>query len=541
ARFIILLRAVALYPSEEHAARALLLDFAGHDELWVYEAIRAAREGRLKLLEYLKDDPFAKNLKKWAQNSHNDLLPEVVATILRESGFLAAFLRGARAGRSLTKLHALWDEIRSFTEGRTDARLSDFIQYLDAVNTHGVRFERELADPESRVTLLTVHKSKGLEFDNVFIVGATESAWNGRERRSAFSLEPKKEKGKEASEGESEATSDERRLFYVALTRAKKRAVISYPVHDVRGRDILPASFVSEIDPHLLSKKEIPVGTPHELATVLFGESKADSMLKSVDRIKAWFDAQGLSATAVNNYLECPWRYFYRSLIHIPEAQEKSALFGSAVHAGLKRFFEPVSNGEKPSLEGALAEFERIVERQSYLASDRAEILEKGRRAIKTYGEQYKEDYPRAVLTEYPVRGVTLGDIPLTGNLDRMDILGDGTVRVVDYKTGKPKSSGEIVKKGLRRQMIFYRLLLDMYENGKYRMREGVLDFVEPDDKGRLKRELVAVTDEEVEELKKDIFRIAEEVRTLAFWDKRCSDKECEYCALREEVGVRKD
>lgn len=531
-RFITLLKAVAHYPSDEWLARAMLLDFASRDELALYEAIRGAKEGRVKLLEYLRDDPFAKNLKKWARAANNDPLPDVVSRILRESGFLASFLSNARAGRSLAKLHALWDEISSFAEGNFDARLSDFMTYLEAVDTHGVRFERELTDPEAHVTLLTVHKSKGLEFDHVFMVGVTESAWSGRDRRGSFDLAPRKEK----ESGDTRASEDERRLFYVALTRAKKRVVLSYPTTDLRGKDILPAAFVGELEPALTFKKETPLFSAADFSEAIFGEKKGEYFLKSQARIASWFELQGLSATAINNYLDCPWKYFYRSLIRLPEAEDKYLLFGTAVHAGLKRLFDPLGQGEKPSLDLALSEFDRIVARQAYSKADREEILEKGYRAIKTYGAQYLENYPPLVLTEFSVRGVSFEGVPLSGSLDRIDLLGDGAVRVVDYKTGKAKSSAEIAKKGLRRQIIFYRVLLDLFENGKYAMKEGVLDFVEPDDKGRLKREVLVPTDEEVSELKKEIVRVAEEIRTLAFWDKRCDEKECEYCELRNEV-----
>lgn len=93
------------------------------------------------------------------------------------------------------------------------------------------------------------------------------------------------------------------------------------------------------------------------------------------------------------------------------------------------------------------------------------------------------------------------------------------------------------------RQLVFYKLLLDRYENGKparpnghsggYEMKEGVIDFMEPNDKGDYKKEAFEVTKENVAELEDLIKKIAEEIVTLSFWDKRCDDKDCDYCRLR--------
>ncbi len=83
------------------------------------------------------------------------------------------------------------------------------------------------------------------------------------------------------------------------------------------------------------------------------------------------------------------------------------------------------------------------------------------------------------------------------------------------------------------RQLVFYKLLLDRWQNGRYRMERGVIEFVEPDQRGKWHREEFTITAAQVAELEETIRRVAGEIRTLAFWDKRCSDRTCPYCRLR--------
>jgi len=96
----------------------------------------------------------------------------------------------------------------------------------------------------------------------------------------------------------------------------------------------------------------------------------------------------------------------------------------------------------------------------------------------------------------------------------------------------EPASSGGEIK----RQLVFYKLLLDEYKAGKYKMIAAQVDFVEPDEKGKCKRQRVTVTQEEVDSLKAEVIRIADEIRALAFWNQKCGDKNCLYCKLRENT-----
>ena len=274
--------------------------------------------------------------------------------------------------------------------------------------------------------------------------------------------------------------------------------------------------------------------------------------------VRETFLERGLAVTGLNNYLSCPWKYFYRNLLRIPEPQTVPLMFGNAVHRTLKRFFDRYAKGTDMSKVELLRTFETELEREYLTDTELVQTKKDGRRALGTYYDGCKGLWIRESKHEFSVdvllpldslqhssgqdaRGQARELLRLTGKLDKLEALQDGTVRVVDYKTGKPKSRNEILgttknsEGDYHRQLVFYKLLLDRYRDGMYRMQTGVIEFVVPDMRtGRCKREIFAISREEVVMLEQTVARVAKEILTLAFWNKRCGEVGCAYCKLRD-------
>jgi RecB family exonuclease len=136
-----------------------------------------------------------------------------------------------------------------------------------------------------------------------------------------------------------------------------------------------------------------------------------------------------------------------------------------------------------------------------------------------------------------------LPELVLTGKLDRIDLGEDGyALRVVDYKTGKPKSRNVIEGNtkdgdgGYKRQLVFYALLLTLHDDERYMCREGVLSFVEGDGKGGVKEEVFTITESEIEELKVTIINATKEIIEGNFLKNKCDPAISDYCDLAEEL-----
>lgn len=545
-KLILILEALVHFGEDQYLVGILHLDLFKLEPLMVYGLIRQAYESKQSLWSLLQTDSelswLYEKLKTWHCWSQNDDLLSVFEKLVRDSGILESILVSMEAEDRFEAIRRLYEEVGRLVESRPGATVHDFFRYLETVKNHSLFIKRaKLGGRKGKVRLMTAHRSKGLEFNEVFIMGAYEGHWGSKKTRELLKLIPAVF-GDNLKEDDKDA--DERRLFYVALTRARHEAHISYAKLGADGREQLPSQFVTEIKSELKEEVETKDWQAKYEANknIIFSspERGEQHSLHDEEFVRDIFFNQGLSVSALNNYLECPWKYFYRNLIRLPEGQNKTQLYGIAVHAALADNFRTFKDKDITA-ESLIASFEGHLNKLPLTARDYEEILVKGKRALSGWWEQWHETWERNVLTEFKMSGILLTDnIKLTGVLDKLEFI-DGGVRVVDYKTKQPMSRNAIMGEtktdddgNYFRQLVFYKLLLDRYENGKYEMREGVIDFMEPNDKGGYKKEAFEVTKDNVLELEELIKKISEEIVSLSFWDKRCDDKDCEYCKLRE-------
>jgi DNA helicase-2/ATP-dependent DNA helicase PcrA len=409
---------------------------------------------------------------------------------------------------------------------------------------------KEAVGIPGRVRLMTAHRSKGLEFAYVFIMNAADRTWGSRFHREAIKL-PKKIYRVPGTvdadlEGKEDNDADERNVFYVALTRAKKGIFITLSRTGRDGKEALPTQFIAEMKEDILlpidvSRYEKDLAAHPEIEFAPSAPKTPE--LKDKEFLNALFEEQGLSVTALNNYLECPWHYFYVNLIRIPEAPNKHLSFGNAVHAALKGYFDAFSEGVDKGKEYLVQLFLAALAREPITESDSEEAQKKGRKALTAFYDEYHASWSPRAMNEVRIEGVRAGGVKIKGNLDRVEFLGEvGTegrvpVRVIDYKTGKPKTRNEIEgntktsKGNYKRQLAFYKLLLE--KEGKHDMSEGVIQFIEPDDRGEFHREAFNISIGDVKVLDAQIGEAAKEIEDLAFWNNIPHQTDCDYCALR--------
>ncbi|MEK7091454.1 MAG: PD-(D/E)XK nuclease family protein, partial [Patescibacteria group bacterium] len=224
-----------------------------------------------------------------------------------------------------------------------------------------------------------------------------------------------------------------------------------------------------------------------------------------------------------------------------PKAEEAHLMYGTAIHGALQDFFQAFEVGEDPGRDFLLTKFADYLNRQPMVVKDYQAYLERGQKALGGYYDFWQGQWRTRVLTEFNIKGIILTpDIRLTGKIDKLEFLNDhNEVNVVDYKTGKPKTRGFVEGEtkasagDIKRQIVFYKLLLDNYDQRKYKMVSAEIDFVEPDPKGNYHKEAFAVSDEEVTDLIEQIKTMTDEVLNLKFWDRKCEDDKCPYCRLR--------
>lgn len=556
AKFIALLRAINKFGEEEFLLPVLHFDFLNIDSLDIYKLISYSKKTKLNLYDILKSEQSLKEagiegyeklrklyslISSWKSFSKNRALTELLEIVTEESGFLNHLLRGENAVEKIAKLSGFFNSAKKLLENHKEYKLDNFTEYIDLLEEHNILVKKDSKSViQKKVRLMTAHKSKGLEFDYVYIVGAYNKHWGNKRIIEYFKIPIK------IFENDvKDSNSDDRRLFYVALTRARLGVNISYSKEGENGESQLPSQFIEEIDSEHI--KEFDMDSFEKSVKqedFLIAKKYKKIAVKDKKFLNELFKEQGLSVTAINNYLECPWNYFYSNLLRIPKSLNKHLMFGTAVHNTLRDFFCKLQNGNLIEKKDFFILFEDNLSKQPFADSEYKETFKKGTKALSGYYDTYKDGWKNLsfekILNEFRI-SVLFEDVKLKGNLDKIEVLdGNKNVNVVDYKTGKPKSKNIIEGNtktsngNYKRQLVFYKLLLDLYDEGKFNMISGEIDFVEPDEKGRYHREKFIITEEDLKELKEIIRNITKEILSLSFWDKRCDDKKCNYCKIRE-------
>ena len=550
-KIITICEAISDLSDSEHLARALLVPELGCDPAEVSEISRRSRFEKKPIYRLIqteeRDYPSLKKVySKMAEFARNsELLPfqDLVQMIIRESGLMASILQSADSLPRFVALETLLDSVQyiSKTTFRSsgDFYLKDFMNHMSTARNHGIVSKSRREGKPAGVRMMTAHRAKGLEFNHVFIVNAVDGVWGNRFKRNLFRV-PVIEHAVDSGLPE-----DERRLFYVAMTRARESVNIFYSRSN-GDKETMPTQFISEIDPAYVSFGKPIVSNPHDLFIRKLGQDKdAGVSVLDPEFVKSRFLSRPFSATNLNNYLECPWKYFFTGIICIPENRRKQEMYGTAVHAALKSFFEILKEGRNPDLKRLIELFKHFLDLQPMSVDDRRESLSKGKEALKGYYRAYAAEWNRRVLTEYDIRGIELDftgpcgrrlSVELAGKIDKMELVGARDVVVVDYKTAKPMSRNEIEGRtrasdgNYKRQLVFYALLIEISK--KFNMKRGEIDFIEPNDRGKYKKEIFEIAPEEIVELKKLIQETALNILGMSFIGKTCDDKDCEYCRL---------
>lgn len=379
------------------------------------------------------------------------------------------------------------------------------------------------------INVMTAHKSKGLEYDHVFVIGAVDSSW-GEHVRSKSRLIGYPENLPLAPSGD---MLDERlRLFFVAMTRAKITLTISYSLCDDSGKTTLPASFLISDAWHPTKHTESSPQQQLESAQTAWYQPLTTPIEQSMKHLLApRLENYKLSITHVNNFLDIthggPQNFLLNNLLGFPQAMSPSAGFGSAIHASLQQAHVHMSaTGELRPLEDTLHDFEEHLRHARLTDDDFTVYLQKGSDALTAFMNDKQSTFAPHQKAElnFAGQGIQIGDMRLTGMLDLVDI-NDGEIIVTDYKTGKPaqgwtgRTDYEKIKlHKYRQQLMFYNLLVrHSRDYSRLNFKKGILQFVEPTDRGEVLALEATFTNDELARFTELLTRVWQHIIALDF------------------------
>ncbi len=405
--------------------------------------------------------------------------------------------------------------------------------------------------PDLPIQAMTAHGSKGLEFDYVFIPYATQESWIGRPRGASFVLPQRKVSDDDIK--------DTRRLFYVALTRAKKHAVILVGKQESDGKELTPLQFIGELNEKTIKKVTLERG--EIIAAGCVGNTTSGNSLEYSNKIlglikKTLLDT-GLSVTALNTFIKCPSQFIYNSILKLPQASSPASEKGTAMHEAMDAIWKAdISQRKTPRIEEIIKESVTEYLKTSFLSITEKEAVKKElfddapivSKALQTHftlnGQVSTERWIRTVYngifnsSEDSHSKVQI-IIPIHGKLDAIVEVGN-EVQVFDYKTKQAMSEAEIKGETKNstgdyfRQLAFYKLLLQ--DDPRFKLRKIIpsLVFISPDKKDKCPTITLPIIDADIEVVKKAIQTVVDVVWSGSIIGAQCGDQKCYWCGLKQ-------
>jgi len=535
-------------------------------EIWELQKLnRDSEESLIEIM--LKSEVFkgfAEKILSFYQLSSNCFLDKLFEDIIHEFNFLNFILEDVKKIENLQNLNQLFAEIKDLQlnhkhqvtqtqQNNSESlvpiyKLKDFLSHLERLKKNRLKLNAASMEDLSlaAVQIMTAHKSKGLEFEYVFIHKCVDKTWGNTVSRAKLRIPPFTI-GESVSETKESQNDEERRLFFVAMTRAKKEVYINYYKKDANAKDVSPSLFVEELLEFKDKSKIAFIETDSENSLKLnnlldknlaFLNSHKLSNYNEEAVLEAILAEYKLSVTHLNTFLKCPRKFLLQHLLRVPAAKNKSASFGTAVHAALYETFKLIKKKDLDHKAFLLNSFSENLKKEYLNDTDYTDALNLGLASLGEYFDEYKDSFIEDVELEFNHKSLEYKGLNLTGKLDKIEILDSVTkaVNVVDYKTGNPSYADSKLKAGAdyHRQIAFYQLLMDLaFEAGtcSYRMLSGEIDFVQTDKDKKFKKAKIYILKEDLENLDKEIMFFKEKLlnRDFSLTDDVKNCTECQF------------
>lgn len=486
---------------------------------------------------------FSFMMEKLIGDVPNITLQELFEHIIQHAGVLNYIMQNDDKIALMQLLTALFDFIKDETGRNPLLQLKELISIFDLMEKEGIALPmNKVAGTDKGVNLLTTHGSKGLEFEYVFFAGANASFWEKKRKPGGgykfpdtmFTSQPT-------------PTDDEelRRLFYVALTRAEKHLYISYAKFRNDGKELEPSMFIAEIqEEHNLPVEKITLTEEQQMEFELlhFTAQAPEIEQAEEDFIAGLLDKFVMNVTALNAYLNCPLNFYYRNLIRIPSGKSEATEFGSAIHHALEQLFRKMQESKTaafPAKDDMIADFNWYMNkhRENFTKEAFDRRMEYGDEVLRNYYDKYVHHWNKVVAVERNIRGIVVNGVPIKGKLDKLEFNGK-EVNVVDYKSGnidnaipkmKPPSDKDPNGGDYWRQAVFYKILVDNYEQKDWKVISTEFDFIEPDKKGEYRKEKIIITPGDLETVKQQLTEVWYKIQARDFYT-GCGKEDCHWC-----------
>lgn len=542
----ILLRVLKIISVPENGADLALSFFnrgSGMTPIEAHRYIAGQKMRDFSLTKIIKETPaslfvednraekWIQKLSKWCVDSQKNGISELIKIVGEE--LFGGNISSEKLASPEEILGTILSIAKKAEEKNPHITLPDFVAYLDRLELYGEHVAVEMED-KNGIKVLTLHSSKGLEFDYVWIAHMDEWSLRGARRGGFFLPESIAEK---IEERDVEAV---KRKLFVAITRAKRFCTLSYAKSSGRGADQELAGVIADLPSEVFKKQTIEFADE---------DTKAKSnpyLPELVKMVAEKYKEKYVSASMLNNFFECPWKWYFMNLLGLPGDPAETLEFGIAVHASLEKILRLPHLPADPEVEKILKEEVS----KSHIKDERIRIrIYKEAQAIIL--RWVARRLPEIKLGRKTEESISIADqrfpyLKIYGKIDLIENLAPGEVRVTDFKTGSVRKKSDIEKRdeegrmsGNLRQLAMYSYLLQHNSKWKADVRESRLEFLEARNLKEIFYDRV-INEEEINLLVQDITDYDKEVKDGGWFRRSChynsygKNIECEYCKLAE-------
>ncbi len=416
---------------------------------------------------------FMNDMERFTELARNEPTARLLYTFLTDSGYMTTLANSAEPGaeraeqkiRNIARFFEQVSHIESTLSIKSVMAMTEHLSLLMEAGDDPPTAEPDI--DEDFVHVMTVHKSKGLEFPVVFMVGLVSERFPRRKRREP--LEIPTELIKDTLPTGDFHREEERRLFYVAMTRAMDELYMTGAADygGVRQKKVSP--FVLEAtdvqkaapvksDPLEAIKRHGLGGTTGDSAAGKAGQSSRSRVVAPTTSKVALAGPLKLSAYQIDDYLTCPQKYRYVHQLKIPLLPHHSIVYGKAVHDAIAYFLMAQTEGQKPTIEQTLDAFKSSWRNEGFVSMEHEQKrFDAGVETLKRFVQRERKRQTRPVSVEKDFI-VGIGGDELKGRWDLIEERDDGPY-VVDFKTSdvrEQKKADKKAKESLQLKLYAY-------------------------------------------------------------------------------------
>ena len=506
---------------------------------------------------YMQLNSIAQKIKYWKWCVYALPIMEIVRNVIYEGGFLSYAVQHEDKEEWLLVLDTFYHYVHQWTKRNPKKDFKDLLNELKEYNDFEIplKINRWFGNNKG-VFLSTYHSAKGLEFEHVYLIKCDEKSWK-KKNQTGFKLPSN------LTEKFTDTTSEleeQRRLFFVGMTRAKKHLNLVYArkneVHKVQSANEFYQLLEKYTD--LVDKKSIELETEN-LLTQIANQFKTFVLpvpnLSVNQEIIAFYQQNfELSASHVNTYLDCKRKFYYRHVLRIPTEPHHATVYGHSIHAACNRFLTTYQETKTlPDINYLKKQFESILYEQKFMLTEQEyqDRLEQGKAELtlfykhyRTFWEQTDFIFPEQHLQTdffYSEQGIHC-KIPLIGIADKL-VYTENTYTLIDYKTGRPDNISNKIKPyegDYWRQILFYMYLL---EKNSYFVDKAKIYFFTPSKENNSQETEIFIMDSHREHFQEDLKKT---INGILKGDFDCvdvleADKKCKECAFKDLCWKHED